>query len=223
MPGKQYHPLETSGSGSQYDRFREAAKQGDILDELVGLTLVDTGIRVSAMAHMQESWVKTDGKPDLHIPIGETCSLGVGQTGGGGDTSFKTRGEPCHRCQNRPDKDWAPDWADWHPKSKNGQRTIPIRNDDTLQVLESYFQVHDTVVGQDSIRRRVENIAERAGIERAVSPHDLRDTFGTRLALLGFTPYEIRDLMGHSTLQQALDYVKLSGAQVHDAFDQKWG
>lgn len=222
MPGKNYYPLESEGKNSQLDRFRAAAKQGDVLDELIGLTLADTGIRNSAMAHMRRSWVRLDiDNPVINIPVGETCTLGVGNRGSGGDTTTELRGEPCYSCRNRPEKDWAPDTY-WHPKTENAQRAIPLRNEDTIEVLGSYFRLYDTVAGEGTITRRVKKIGERAGLNRSVSPHDLRDTFGTKIAILGFTPYEIRDLMGHATLNQGLDYIKLSGANVQTAFDKKW-
>lgn len=224
MPGKTYHPLDTAGQHSEVDRFREAAKEGDPTDELIGLTLIDTGIRNSAMAHMRGGWLRLHGSnPQLVVPRTEECTLGTGE-GKGGDTTNAT--EPCYQCRKRPAKDWLTEEekvADWHPKSEAGaNRVIPIRDDDTLQILRNYFSVHETVCGVHTVKDRVRDIGERAGLDRDVTPHDLRDTYGTRLAVKGFSPYDIRDFMGHETLEQALDYIKLSGAQAHEAYDDKW-
>ena len=224
MPGKTYHPLDTVGQPSEVDRFREAAKDGDPLDELVGLALVDTGVRCSAMAHMTGSWLRLHGSnPQLVVPRTEDCTLGSGE-GKGGDTTETS--EPCYQCRTRPVKDWlaeAEKDADWHPKSEAGaQRVIPIRDDDTIQILRNYFSVHERVCGVQTVKNRIRAIAERAELDRDVTPHDLRDTYGTRLAVKGFSPYDIRDFMGHEKLDQALDYIKLSGAQAHEAYDDKW-
>lgn len=224
MPGSTYHPLDTAGAYSEVDRFRDAAKDGDPTDELIGLVLIDTGIRNSAMAHMRRSWVRTNrANPEIVVPRTEECRLGKGE-GKGGDT--RNTSEPCYQCRNRPVKDWLSETekdADWHPKSEAGaQRTIPIRDDDTLEILKNYFEVYDQVQGVHTVKDRVKAIAERAGFERSVTPHDLRDTYGTRLAVKGFSPYDIRDFMGHSDIQQALDYIRLSGAQAHETYDDKW-
>jgi len=224
MPGKTYHPLDTAGQHSEVDRFREAAKQGDPLDELVGLTLIDTGLRCSAMAHSRGNWLRLHGSnPQLQVPRTERCTLGTGE-GKGGDTTDPS--QPCYQCRTRPVKDWLTESerdTDWHPKSEAGaNRVIPIRDEDTKQILEDYFRVHDTVAGVQTVKDRVRAIAERAGLNRDVTPHDLRDTYGTRLAVKGFTPYDIKDFMGHADIDQALDYIKLSGAQAHEAYDDKW-
>jgi integrase len=172
------------------------------------------------MAHMQDGWIQLNGqRPEIHVPLAEDCSIGTG-TGRGGDTT--KGGKSCSICRNRAEKDWAPDGADWTPKSENGNRTIPVRDEDTIRILKNYFKIHDNVCGQNTVTSRVKSIADRAGLERKVTPHDLRDTYGTRLALKGFSPYDIRDLMGHANLEQALDYIKLSGAQVHRQYDDLW-
>lgn len=221
MPGKQYHPLRTSGENSEYERFRAAAKDGGPLDELIGLTLLDTGIRNSAMGHMRKGWINLHGdRPEIMVPLAEKCTIGSGP--GQGDTSAVTRGEPCHMCRNRPDSDWHPKEGDWHPKTKNARRVIPIRNEDTKRILRSYFDLNDTVGSSDTIISHTANIAERAGIERRITPHDLRNTFGTQLANKGFGPHKIKDSMGHASIKQAQDYIKLSANDLHNEFDDKW-
>lgn len=224
MPGKTFKPLDTVGDPSEVDRFREAAKEGDPLDELVGLVLIDTGIRCSAMSHMTGDWLRLHGsRPEIVVPRTENCSLGTGE-GKGGDTTDAS--QVCYQCRHRATKDWlteAEKNADWHPKSEaGGNRKIPVRDTDTVQILRNYFSVHDRVKGPHTVKARVRGIGECAGLDRDVTPHDLRDTYGTRLALKGFSPYEIKDLMGHSDIKQGLDYIKLSGAQAHESYDDKW-
>lgn len=234
MPGKTYHPLETGGDDNEYSRFREAAKSGDVKDEVIGLTLIDTGIRRQAMAHLRGDHVKLHSQnPQITIPQSAPCTLGIGPTGSGGDTSAKNRNQPCSDCVSRPVKDWAPvpdgvtgTDAEEHnfftPKTQNAHRPVPIKNDDTLTALDNYFRIYDKMVTANTISRRVKQIGERADIDREVSPHDLRDTFGTKIASDGFKPHEIKDAMGHANLRESIQYVKLSGRNLHDAFNEKW-
>lgn len=233
MPGSTYNPLGLSGgyddSGnfqpgpeSQYMRFREAAKDGDVLDELLGLTLSSSGLREAPMAHMRPSWWYNgpDQRPEIKVPYGETCTVGSGKGGKGGDTT--STGATCYRCLNRADKDFAPDSADFTPKSEAGVRPIPIRDEDTVAILDSYFQLHDSVCSQGTVLTRVKKIAERADLDRRVVAHDLRDTYGTLLAKKGFGPHKIKRLMGHANLEEAVAYVKLAGRDVQDEYDDKW-
>lgn len=226
MPGSGYQPLNTSGQNSEAYQFRVAAKEGDILDELIGLTLLDTGFRAAEMAHMRKTWLKlrTDN-PRVIVPYGEKCELGVGDRGNdGGVSQERFRGKPCSQCRNRADKSWAPDDADFTPKSENGaNRSVPIEQDDTKRILRDYFKLNDTVVTAQTVTERVKRIGERADFDRTVTAHDIRDTFGTKLAKDGFGVHQIKNLLGHSGIEQAIDYIQLSGADLSDEFDDKWG
>jgi hypothetical protein len=232
MPGSSYNPLGLSGQfdehgnfstapDSQYQVFRAAAVDGDVLDELIGLVLTSTGIRNAAMAHMKGHWWKNEPnqRAQIVVPPGETCEMGSG-SGSGGDTSRE--GRPCYHCRNRPEKEWAPEWADFTPKSEAAPRPIPVRDEDTIQILDSYFDLYDNVASQGTVTNRVKGIAERADIAREVTPHDLRDTYGTLLAKKGFGPHKIKKLMGHANLKEALDYIKLAGRDVQDEYDDTW-
>lgn len=232
MPGMTYNPLGLSGERdktgtfrpsptSQYIRFRETAKSGDVLDELIGLTLTSTGIRAAAMAHMQPSWWinELDERSYLEIPYGEVCTLGSG-SGSGGDTSRE--GVPCFHCRNRADKHWAPDGADFTPKSEAGVRPIPVRDEDTIHILDNYFDLYENVASQGTITNRVKSIGVRAGFERRVVAHGLRDTYGTLLAKKDFGPHKIKALMGHANIEEAIKYIKLAGEDVQDEYDDKW-
>lgn len=240
MPGSSYKPLDTEGKPgekSELERFREASKEGPVGEELVGLVLLDTGLRCSALAHMTEKWLNPHGSNfTIEVPMYQKCTLGVGNSGSGGNTT--SPGIPCHDCRKRPtNRDWLPDQKNlpdggdcWVPKSESGYkgRTIPIKEDDTQQILLSYFQIHDTVATRGTLVNRVKRIAGRAGIlieggERDwPTPHDLRDTYGNRLARKNFDRFEIMSAMGHASVEQAQDYVDLSGRETEAAFDTKW-
>lgn len=243
MPGNSYRPLDTEGppgKPSQVERFREAAKSGSPTEELIGLVSLDTGLRASAIAHLTSDWIEPHGDTFLiDVPKFQKCVLGVNSSGSGGDT---TRGGfPCYDCEKRPTgQDWLPDRLPdngdcWRPKSEAGYkgRTIPIKENDTQQILSSYFDLNDVVAGRGTVCNRVKDIARRAEIEEITidedgneqfwpTTHDLRDTYGNRLARKGFDRFEIMAAMGHATVEQAQDYIDLSGRETEVAFDEKW-
>lgn len=249
MPGSGYSPLTIKvgpDETPEIDLFRSAARESRPLEELIALVGIDTGLRCTGIAHMTEDWLDRSGA-DLSIDVPQTqrCRLGTENSGKGGDTT--QRSVPCYNCKHRNmDKEWVrakhrlPDGGDcWRAKSEAGYkgREIPILEDDTERVVENYFKVHDLVAGRRSVRNAVIRVAKRAGIHETSTEemdngdeithhwpttHDLRDTFGTRLALKGFGPHEIKSLMGHSSIEQATDYIELSGAATVQSMKEKW-
>jgi len=71
----------------------------------------------------------------------------------------------------------------------------------------------------------VKRAAEWAGLERAseMTVHVLRHTFGTQLAESGASVYEIRDLMGHSSIVVSENYVKLASESAKNAHRKAFG
>lgn len=244
MPGSGYNPLELVAAEedtSEYRKFRSAAKAGTPQEELIGLTLSDSGLRASGMAHLTDEWLDWRGDTlHINVPQYQKCLIGSNKKGSGGDRS-ETGDEPCWYCEHRNYKDFLPprqrlpdDGDCWHPKTEAGYkgRLIPIIEDETAQILMTYFKIHDTVCGTQSVRNTVVRIAKRAGIyeewtdedgdtHRWPTTHDLRDTYATKLALMDFTRDEIKNPLGHETIEPAGDYIKLSGRESTRAFS-KW-
>lgn len=245
VPGSSYHPLEIESEPKEkpeIKRFREAAHASPPRDELIGLVGIDTGLRASAIAHLSPDWLDHSGEYlSIDVPNSSKCTIGVDNNGRGGNTT--DRGVPCSHCVDRnTDKEWLPaqhklpdDGDCWRPKSEAGfkGREIPLKGADTAQIVETYFRIHDKVIGRDGVRDAVHRVAKRAGLfEHSVdaqgdnhywpNPHDLRNTFGTRLAIKGFDAHEIKSVMGHASLEQAIDYIELSGRATKSAFADKW-
>jgi len=67
--------------------------------------------------------------------------------------------------------------------------------------------------------------AQWGGLEDAdeLSVHVLRHTFGTCLAESGASVYEIRDLMGHSSISVSESYVKMASQGARDAHQKAFG
>ncbi len=111
----------------------------------------------------------------------------------------------------------------WYPKTGSGNRPIPVKDDDTWSAIQDYFQIRDEVaVTRQTVGNVLRDVARKADLTRKVQPHEMRHTYGTRLAAMGFSEHEIADAMGHATTAQARDYVRLAGERLDDAFSEKW-
>ena len=71
----------------------------------------------------------------------------------------------------------------------------------------------------DYLEAWVKKAAQWAHLENAdeLTVHVLRHSFGTQLAESGASVYEIRDLMGHSSITVSENYVKLASTQARSA------
>jgi len=71
----------------------------------------------------------------------------------------------------------------------------------------------------------VKKAAQWAGLENPeeLTVHVLRHTFGTQLAESGASVYEIRDLMGHSSIMVSENYVKLASTSTRRAHQKAFG
>lgn len=249
MPGAGFSPLEVEakpGEKSELQQFREAAHSSPPHDEMISLVGVDTGLRAGGIAHFVEDWLDRSGDElSIDVPQAQKCVMGSETEGKGGDTTTGSR--PCHDCRTRNmNQDWMrpkhqlPDGGDcWRPKTESGYkgREIPILEEDTMRVISNYFRVHDTICTRSGVRDAVIRVAKRAGLHETwietkdngdkithhwPTPHDLRDTFGTRLANKGFSARQIKSAMGHAEITQADDYIDLSGAATVKAFKDNW-
>lgn len=70
--------------------------------------------------------------------------------------------------------------------------------------------------------KTVAHRADMAGAD-ALTIHVLRHTFGTCLAEAGASAYEIRDLMGHSSIAVSEHYVKLASKAARRAYERAFG
>lgn len=77
----------------------------------------------------------------------------------------------------------------------------------------------------DYLETWVKRAASWAGLEDAegLTVHVLRHSFGTQLAESGASVYEIRDLMGHSSIVVSESYVKLASTKARQAHGKAFG
>lgn len=111
----------------------------------------------------------------------------------------------------------------WFPKSGSGHRPVPVKDPDTWELIQRWFGAHDSLmVTRQTVGNVVREVAAKSDVQRKVEPHEFRHTYGTRLAALDFSAYEIKDAMGHATTRQAEDYIRMTGKRIDDAFSDKW-
>lgn len=208
-------------SQEQRRKVRHAAKEGTPREELITLVGLDTGIRRSAIAHLRPEMVHMHAaepfiqvQPWDEIPSGaDVCDIGFQRKGApnSGDA-------PCHVCENSDNR---PNGV-WHPKTDTSIRKVYVLEDDTQQILQDFFSVHDRVGSENVVGADLERVAERAGLDRKLTPHHLRQTYGTKLAETDHTAHEIKKLMGHLNIQRSQDYVDMFGSQLRESHAQKW-
>ena len=112
------------------------------------------------------------------------------------------------------------------------QRTIPL-NDAVVAALKVYRQARGLGKPQDAFFRsrsrkaltrnavyeRVRRYAQRAGIHKRVSPHQLRHTFATHLVKEGVDIVTIRDLLGHRLITSTQIYLHVTAEDLREAAD----
>jgi integrase len=112
------------------------------------------------------------------------------------------------------------------PKSKRGSRSVPLA-DDLGAELDRHFQgskfsaVDDLVfahpvtgrpLDRSKVRKRFKD-ALRAAKVREIRFHDLRHTFGTRMAAAGTPMRTLQEFMGHPDFKTTLVYADYSPSE----------
>jgi len=111
----------------------------------------------------------------------------------------------------------------WSPKSEAGVRVVPLRDPDVIRLLNKHFKRQRTIdISRTTIWRRVTEVAEQTSIDKKVSPHVLRHTYGTRIAANGASAQFIKQTMGHTDLSTSQQYIEYSGRRIHREADEIW-
>ena len=72
----------------------------------------------------------------------------------------------------------------------------------------------------DAVNALIAAAGRRAGLARAISPHQLRHAFGSDVADAGGTIDEIQDLLGHASMSSSQVYVHPDPARLRAAVDR---
>jgi len=75
-------------------------------------------------------------------------------------------------------------------------------------------------VRPDAVNALIAAAGRRAGLARAISPHQLRHAFGSNVADAGGTIDEIQDLLGHMSMSSSQVYLHPDRARLRAAVDR---
>lgn len=112
------------------------------------------------------------------------------------------------------------------------EREIPL-NQEVVRALGMYRQArgrvtpladffrsrHGSSMSRNAVYERVRTLAQRARIDKRVSPHRLRHTFATHLVRNGVQLVTIRDLLGHRCISSTQIYLHTTTEDMRRAAD----
>ena len=243
-PKKDKHQPLKSGEDEKF--YRAAMSMSNTTTEICGRVLIDFGLRCGELAHTLPDWVGTahdtetgETKWYIRIPRKAYCTGGVGAVGRSnpdGADLYET-GDSCSVCRHRTHESKVGDggWLDkadaveydFHPKTLNSiGRTWALPNQNckrTAQKLSNLLDAHGKFpLSNGSVNRHVAKIAEESDLERHVTPHALRHTYGCRLAGQGVSLNVIMSQMRHGDLSMAQWYTELRGERQREALERDW-
>jgi len=108
-----------------------------------------------------------------------------------------------------------------HAQKTKKTRIVPLASW-VQEILKATPRVGATVIATtegrtiESVKRSFRSCCKRAGVEGVVL-HDLRRTFGTRMARAGASPWIIQALLGHRSLRTTQVYVSISDSAMRRA------
>jgi len=178
-------------------------------EKLIVFGLMYTGMRVGEFLHMKKNWIDWE-KATIHIPPQQECQ--------------------CYECAKikKPTKRNPYKQNNiWYPKTKAAIRVIPLMPKifPVYDILKDYFSRHESIM--ETIKNRGEawylvNSAKRkAKIKHKLFPHAFRGTYATQLASAGLDAFHITAALGWEDIDIASAYIKLSGEQLKQAFEEK--
>ncbi|QGP63336.1 Tyrosine recombinase XerD [Piscirickettsia salmonis] len=105
---------------------------------------------------------------------------------------------------------------------KTKKRVVPMSKR-VQTLLEHYFAINNKwPVGVRRAQKIVKEIANKAKISQAVSPHILRHTFATLALQKGISLASIQKILGHDRLTTTSIYLNFTDEHVVDEFSRKW-
>lgn len=160
-------------------------------------------LRRGELLHFNRDWLDRDTKL-IKIPHHEPCA--------------------CSYCVDRAenyaeDRDMTAEDAlalCWGPKTEAGVRAIYYGcSPRAIDAVERFADVVGTLdMDVSTINRRVDKLADRAGIRQNVYPHALRASAGFWWADLGLEAAYLQAIMGWRSIEVAVAYLRASGIQL---------
>ncbi len=118
-----------------------------------------------------------------------------------------------------------------HGKGKKERNIVLVKK--AMQAVQSYLCVRPKTGDQHvflnyegaglsvrGVRKIVDKYVKLAGIQKKISCHGLRHTFGTTKAVLGMNAFQLKELFGHSSIQTSVEYVHIGTLDLRKAMEQ---
>lgn len=98
-------------------------------------------------------------------------------------------------------------------------------NGETKEILQQLFDAGKTFpcFYISELYARLAQLARKADIKKKVTPITLRHTFACHCRLKGIKIEDLRDLMGHESIQTTLIYANVGGTEQQKAYERIWG
>lgn len=243
--GKRFYPLDSD----EAQQFEQAAHSDDLdfLTSLTGRALFLLGLRPITFVHTVPEWIAKRGErlvfdvtpySELHTRDTE-CTKGKGKIGAKNPDgeNLHEKGKPCWDCRNYGETNG------FDGKTSNTPRTFVLEAPELKQLGEDfqwYFEQNEKIPFlQNGVNKRIRRIAEKAGLGESrgyktlerrgkefevvdISAYDLRHTYGTRLARMGYNKYEIKSEMGHGSTEMPEEYIEFTGIRKSEVQNEKW-
>src|SRR5262249_49223662 len=106
--------------------------------------------------------------------------------------------------------------------TQSKRRIIPL-TDRIRPLIDGHFAIHDTIGMTPRTMQRIrKRLANKARINRPVTPHVLRHTFAVAAVQKGISLPALQRLLGHDRLTTTEIYLNLSPEDVIREFKEKW-
>lgn len=195
--------------------LQETGKSGDFLDRLL-MVLLHTGLTATEFTHMHDNWLDPlpesieackDTVPIIRIPSEAACRKLKLRP----NLEILQRTGRCGYCKDIGYQKWFPG----RPDSDCRVRNVPVPDTEAARTLYWWFSRYSsTPISVNSLKNRLSRLAERAGLERNITPRDMRATYGTNLVRMGFSSKEIAELMGLFSHRKTREFFEAAGEPV---------
>lgn len=106
-------------------------------------------------------------------------------------------------------------------KGKKKQRVVYMK-EEVRTLLRNHFALNETMgLSLSTVYRTVKQVANKAGIDKPVSPHVLRHTFAMDSLQQGITIRALQGVLGHADLRTTMLYLNMSGEEAIDEYRRK--
>lgn len=175
----------------ELSRFEEAAEADpDILNTIIGIVLPHTGLRANTLIHMRRRWYREESEIRIiDVPEREDCvgRLKFKKTSWG--LWVERRENRCKKCSK---------YGEFRVLRSNDRKVIVV-NERAIELLDWWFEEYDSFpINNTSVTRALQTISDRAGIDRDLSPVDIRHTYAINLLRVGIEPEEVVRSLGYS-------------------------